>query len=295
MPPSRKRKAKETKIKTKKRRLGSKGKLQKSSRRKGNVAGNIKKSKKDTATKARKESPSTGSSINLLSCLKDATWKEKIEEALKSDEKLCEIFQEIQQVLSKEYQNTETAIFPSKEQIFHAFNLTPLSKLKVVILGQDPYHDDGQAMGLAFSVPEGISPPPSLKNIYKELKHEYPEFSIPDHGCLEKWAEQGVLLLNATLTVKAHQPNSHSKIGWQKFTDGIIRIINDNCKDIVFILWGGFAQKKGKIIDKSKHHVVESAHPSPLSLNKFMKCGCFLKANDALEKSGQSEIDWTLL
>ncbi|XP_070550145.1 uracil-DNA glycosylase-like [Ptychodera flava] len=181
----------------------------------------------------------------------------------------------------------------TKRKYISCISPDPLNKLKVVILGQDPYHDDGQAMGLAFSVPKGVPPPPSLKNIYKELKIEYPEFTAPDHGSLERWAEQGVLLLNATLTVEAHQPNSHSKIGWQKFTDAVIKIINNNCRDIAFILWGGFAQKKGKIIDQAKHHVINTAHPSPLSLNKFLNCGCFTQANKALKKAGQSQIDWT--
>ncbi|KAJ8313583.1 hypothetical protein KUTeg_008144, partial [Tegillarca granosa] len=140
-------------------------------------------------------------------------------------------------------------------------------KIKVVILGQDPYHDDGQAEGLSFSVPVGITPPPSLKNIYKELSadKDITGFTIPTHGCLKKWTEEGVFLLNATLTVVAHKVNSHAKYGWQKFTDEVIKTISEKCSGVVFILWGNFAQKKEKLIDKSKHEIIKTAHPSPLS------------------------------
>jgi len=185
-------------------------------------------------------------------------------------------------------------IFPPLNEVFSAFNFTPIDKVKVVILGQDPYHDDNQAHGLCFSVKKGIKPPPSLVNIYKELTTDVPPFKTPSHGYLEKWAREGVLLLNATLTVEAHQANSHSKIGWLEFTDNVIKVLNANTKGVVFILWGGFAQKKGKIIDRKTHHVIEAAHPSPLSVTKFLGCKVFSKTNKILLENGQTPIDWQL-
>ncbi|KAK3600791.1 hypothetical protein CHS0354_020468 [Potamilus streckersoni] len=151
-------------------------------------------------------------------------------------------------------------------------------------------------MGLSFSVPKGINIPPSLKNIYKELDRD-PEisgFKEPDHGCLEKWSKDGVLLLNATLTVEAHKPNSHASFGWQKFTDHVIKTVSDCGSSSVFVLWGGFAHKKEKLIDKSKHKVIKTAHPSPLSFNKFKGCGCFSECNKYLKEIGQTPIDWSL-
>ncbi|XP_002742155.1 uracil-DNA glycosylase-like [Saccoglossus kowalevskii] len=244
--------------------------------------------KSETPSKSNAEK----SDFDLLSYLHDKSWKAKIEEMLKTDQRSKNNFHSIKNYLEGEYKKTGVTIFPPKEQIFNSLHLTPLDKVKVCIVGQDPYHDNGQAHGLSFSVPKGIKKPPSLKNIFKELKVEYPDFSEPDHGCLEKWAEQGVLLLNATLTVEAHKSNSHAKIGWMKFTDTLIKIINDNCEDVVFILWGLFAHKKGKIINKTKHHVIETAHPSPLSVKKFMNCKCFLKADALLEKAGKMAVNW---
>ncbi|CAG9535194.1 unnamed protein product [Cercopithifilaria johnstoni] len=183
-------------------------------------------------------------------------------------------------------------IFPPQHQIFNAFNLTPLQRIRVVLIGQDPYHGENQAHGLCFSVCKGVRPPPSLINIYKELKTDIPNFKIPDHGCLESWACQGVFMLNATLTVEAHRPNSHNHIGWQKFTDEVIRIISRDCKGIVFLLWGGFAHKKEYIIDKKKHIIIKTAHPSPLSARMFFGCKCFSKTNEALIKLGRPAIDW---
>ncbi|MCP9259546.1 Uracil-DNA glycosylase [Dirofilaria immitis] len=180
-----------------------------------------------------------------------------------------------------------------KHQIFNAFNLTPLQHIRVVLIGQDPYHDENQAHGLCFSVCKGVKLPPSLINIYKELKTDIPNFKIPDHGCLESWARQGVFMLNATLTVEAHRPNSHNHIGWQKFTDEVIRIISRDCKGIVFLLWGGFAHKKEYIIDKKKHIVIKTAHPSPLSARMFFGCKCFSRTNEALMKLGRPAIDWS--
>lgn len=185
-------------------------------------------------------------------------------------------------------------VYPRPEHVFAAFNLTPLSEVRVVILGQDPYHGAHQAHGLAFSVCRGVAVPPSLKNIYTELETDVPGFKRPSHGNLEAWARQGVLMLNATLTVRAHEANSHEKWGWQTFTDSVVKVLNQRKEPIVFILWGGFAQKKGKIINRSKHHVIEAAHPSPLSVTKFRGCKCFSKANAALAKRGMQEIDWSL-
>jgi uracil-DNA glycosylase len=185
-------------------------------------------------------------------------------------------------------------IFPPGPQIFHAFETTPIDKIKVVLLGQDPYHGPGQAHGLSFSVQQGIQPPPSLVNIFKEL-HEDVGVPIPRHGCLEKWARQGVLLLNASLTVRAQEPMSHSKIGWHHFTDKVISRISEERKNIVFLLWGRFAQQKSSLIDPVKHYLLKSAHPSPLSANTgFFGCRHFSKTNHYLVKHGIDPIDWAL-
>jgi len=224
----------------------------------------------------------------LLSYLSDEGWKNALSGEFKKP-----YFRSALEYLEKE-KKAGKQIFPPEPEIFAAFNMTPFDQIKVVIIGQDPYHDNNQAHGLCFSVKKGITPPPSLKNIYKELTTDITGFVAPSHGNLEKWAKQGILLLNASLTVEAHKANSHSNIGWQEFTDAVIRIINEKKKGVVFILWGGFAQKKGKIIDKKKHNVIEAAHPSPLSANKFFGCKVFSKTNDALKKNGQDPIDWTL-
>jgi len=189
--------------------------------------------------------------------------------------------------------NTKT-IFPPAADVFSAFNLTPLDTVRVVILGQDPYHGRGQAHGLAFSVARGVVVPPSLKNIYTELEQDVPEFRRPGHGNLDSWARRGVMLLNATLTVRMSEANSHEKFGWQTFTDAVIRVLNARETPTVFILWGGFAQKKGKMINRERHCVIETAHPSPLSVTKFRGCKCFSAANAFLEKKGLAPIDWTL-
>lgn len=186
-------------------------------------------------------------------------------------------------------------IYPDDHNIFSAFRYTPLEKLKVVILGQDPYHEPGQAMGLAFSVPPGIPVPPSLQNIYKELGSSVPGFSIPSHGCLIPWARQGVLLLNTVLTVRKGAANSHHHQGWEEFTDGVIRAINDNCSNIVFMLWGSAARQKGAGIDRSRHLVLEASHPSPLSAHRgFLGCGHFARANGYLREHGMSTVNWQL-
>lgn len=182
-------------------------------------------------------------------------------------------------------------IYPPGSLIFNAFNTTPFEKVKVVILGQDPYHNPGQAMGLSFSVPQGVRRPPSLVNVYKELNTDL-GLEVPNHGDLTKWAEQGVFLLNAMLTVEKKQPRSHHKIGWQNFTDAVIRKISSERENIVFMLWGGFAKKKADLIDQSKHLVLQAAHPSPLAGGAFFGNKHFSQANEYLEKNGHPPIDW---
>jgi uracil-DNA glycosylase len=185
-------------------------------------------------------------------------------------------------------------VFPRGSQIFSAFNLTPIDKVKLVIIGQDPYHGPGQAHGLCFSVQHGVKIPPSLLNIYKELKTDV-EFEIPKHGNLEYWAEQGVFLINATLTVRANAAGSHQNKGWEIFTDIVISKLNEKCNNLVFLLWGRYAQAKEKIIDPSKHLVLKAAHPSPLSAyNGFFGCKHFSKSNDYLQKHGKTPIDWQI-
>jgi uracil-DNA glycosylase len=185
-------------------------------------------------------------------------------------------------------------IYPPGSLLFNAFNTTPFEKVKVVLLGQDPYHGKGQAHGLSFSVPEGIKPPPSLINIFKELQSDT-GVPIPRHGNLSKWAQQGVLLLNACLTVRENDPLSHSKIGWTQFTDSVISTISATKKNVVFLLWGKYAQEKQALIDETKHLVLKAAHPSPYSANNgFFGCRHFSKANDYLMKNGLDPIDWAL-
>ena len=184
-------------------------------------------------------------------------------------------------------------IYPPGGQIFRAFELTPVSQVKVVILGQDPYHGVGQAHGLSFSVPEGVPAPPSLKNIFKEIETDL-GIRMSGYPNLENWARQGVLLLNAVLTVRSGEAASHSKIGWQEFTDAVIKYISENCEGVVFMLWGNFARTKSELIDHSRHVVLEAAHPSPLARGAFFGCRHFSRANEALSASGRTPIDWTL-
>ncbi len=185
-------------------------------------------------------------------------------------------------------------IYPPGSMIFNAFNKTPPDRLKVVILGQDPYHNPGQAHGLSFSVPDGVKPPPSLINIYKEIAADI-GLELPRKGNLEKWADQGVLLLNAVLTVRANEPGSHAKIGWMEFTDAVIRAISERKEHIVFLLWGRFAHEKQVLIDETKHLVLKAAHPSPFSADKgFFGCRHFSKTNEYLVKKGIDPIDWAL-
>ena len=184
-------------------------------------------------------------------------------------------------------------IYPPGGQIFKAFELTPLDNLKVVILGQDPYHGPGQAHGLSFSVPEGVPAPPSLKNIFKEIETDM-GIRMSGYPNLEKWARQGVLMLNAVLTVRAGAAASHSRIGWEQFTDAVIRYISDNCDGVVFLLWGNFARSKRELIDVSRHHVLEAAHPSPLARGAFFGCRHFSRTNEILSSQGKTPVDWQL-
>ena len=213
------------------------------------------------------------------------------------------------EILFKEFQSTYFAdikaflveekkkniVYPPGHQIFSAFNHTPFSSVKVVIIGQDPYHGKGQANGLCFSVSDGVTKPPSLVNIFKELNEDL-GIKIPASGNLEKWADQGVLLLNATLTVRANQAGSHQNKGWENFTDAVIWALSDKREGLIFILWGAFAQAKQKLIDVSKHHILKAAHPSPFSAyNGFFGCKHFSKTNELLKEMGKDEINWGVL
>lgn len=199
-------------------------------------------------------------------------------------------FQSLAHFLRKEKQ--EHTVYPPGKEIFAAFDHCAFDEAKVVIIGQDPYHGPDQANGLCFSVREGLRMPPSLKNIFKEIKEDLGK-EIPEHGDLSRWAEQGVLLLNATLTVRARQPGSHQRKGWEEFTDAVIARLNEEREGLVFILWGAYAQKKGAIIDEQRHYVLKAAHPSPYSADKgFFGCKHFSKANAWLEKQGKTPVEW---
>lgn len=203
-----------------------------------------------------------------------------------------EYFLKMKEFLKKEYM--EKTIFPPNKEIFTAFKLTPYSDVKVVLLGQDPYHGFGQAHGLAFSVKEGVKLPPSLKNMYKEIKEEG-EGEVFNHGCLTQWAEQGVFLLNTALTVIESQANSHSKIGWSTFTDAVIKKLNEREEPIIFILWGNNARSKKPFIDTKKHYILEGVHPSPLSASRgFFGCNHFAETNKILRNLGKKPIDWNV-
>ena len=201
-------------------------------------------------------------------------------------------FQALAQKLHEEKRSGE-AIYPPGPLIFNAFNLTPLDKVKVVIIGQDPYHGPGQAEGLSFSVPHGIPLPPSLVNIYKEISSDLGVDMSRKDGSLKGWADQGVFLLNAVLTVRAGQPTSHSRIGWAEFTDAVIRTLSRQRTGLVFLLWGNFARSKKDLIDASRHTVLEAAHPSPLARGAFFGCRHFSRTNAILQSEGLTPIDWT--
>lgn len=203
-----------------------------------------------------------------------------------------EYFKDIMEFIDEEY--SSKTVYPPKEEIFNAFKFTPASKVKVVILGQDPYHEEGQAHGLAFSTPEGRPIPRSLKNIFKEIEDEY-NYPIPDSGCLEKWAKQGVFLLNTVLTVREGEANSHSDCGWQTFTDNVIKALNEQPQPIVFLLWGKQAEKKMELLENPNHLVLVTSHPSPFSARRgFFGCNHFRLANEYLRKNDIEEIDWKL-
>lgn len=193
-------------------------------------------------------------------------------------------------------ERANAVVFPPADLVFNALRLTPFDEVKVVILGQDPYHNIGQAHGLSFSVPAGIPHPPSLRNIFAELVTDIPGFEVPVSGDLTRWAQQGVLLLNATLTVRAHEAGSHQRRGWEDFTDHIIREISQRLEHVVFILWGSYAQKKARLVDSSKHLVLRSVHPSPLSVYRgFFGSKPFSQANHYLQANGRQPIDWRLV
>lgn len=216
----------------------------------------------------------------------EARWYEVLKEEFESP-----YFAEIKRFLIEE--KKKHIVFPPSQLIFNAFNLTPFDDVKVVILGQDPYHNVGQAHGLAFSVPDGIQKPPSLQNIFKELNQDL-NIPIPMNGNLEKWAKEGVLLLNASLTVRAHEAASHAKIGWQRFTDAAIKALSDKRQNLVFILWGNYAIAKENLIDHNKHLILKTVHPSPLSASRgFFGCHHFSKTNEYLIKNGITPIDWS--
>lgn len=220
----------------------------------------------------------------MLSSKLEDVWKEKLE-----DEFQKEYFQHLESFLKN-----EKDVFPSEELIFEAFNQTPYNEVRVVILGQDPYHGEGQAHGLSFSVPDGVKIPPSLKNIFKELKSDLGIENISS-GNLINWARQGVLMLNATLTVRLKTPGSHQKKGWEKFTDAVIELLSKERENLVFLLWGSYAQNKGAIIDTNKHLVLKAAHPSPFSAHRgFLTCKHFSKTNEYLSSNGIVNIDWQL-
>jgi uracil-DNA glycosylase len=215
----------------------------------------------------------------------DDTWKEKLAAEFEKP-----YFKQLAHFLRDEYRSGK--VFPPGPLIFNAFQHTPFPEVRVVILGQDPYHNPGQANGLAFSVAEGVPQPPSLQNIFKEVSDETGS-PRPKSGDLTRWADQGVLLLNSMLTVRAHQPASHQKKGWEEFTDAVLKTVSDEKTGVVFMLWGAYAQKKGAVVDKTKHLVLESAHPSPFAANRgFFGNNHFIKANEYLAKQGKKVIEW---
>jgi len=215
-------------------------------------------------------------------------WKKILKDEFKK-----EYFQELSTFLDKE-SDKKKEVYPPQKEIFNAFNYTSYENTKVVIIGQDPYHGEGQAHGISFSVKKGNKVPPSLKNMFKELNEDI-VFRTPEHGCLENWATQGVLMINSVLTVEKGLPASHRKKGWENLTDKVIEHLNNNKDNLVFILWGNDAKKKGLNIDRSKHLVLESAHPSPFSVKKFYGCKHFSKTNNYLKKKNISQINWNSL
>jgi uracil-DNA glycosylase len=217
----------------------------------------------------------------------EESWKEELKGEFEKP-----YFKKLVQFLH-EQKSAGVTVYPPGKRIFSAFDLTPFDKVRVVILGQDPYHGPGQAEGLSFSVPKGIALPPSLKNIYKEIEDDLKISLVGKDGSLVGWAEQGVFLLNAILTVRAGEAASHSRCGWGEFTDAVIKHISDKREGVVFLLWGNFARGKRELIDSSKHHILEAAHPSPLARGAFFGCRHFSKTNDILINRGETPIDWS--
>ncbi len=216
----------------------------------------------------------------------EESWRQLLHREFEQD-----YFAKIKAAILKDKQEKIT-VYPPGSRIFNAFNTTPFDDVKIVILGQDPYHQPGQAMGLSFSVPQNTRIPPSLQNIYKELARSIEGFTIPHHGDLSPWAQQGVFLLNAVLTVRQAQAASHSKIGWQQFTDAVISAISEHKEGVIFMLWGNFAKNKAALIDESKHHILTSVHPSPLAGGAFIGCNHFKEANEILIRQKQTPIHW---
>ena len=223
--------------------------------------------------------------INDTDVSLDASWEEHLRSEIKKP-----YFAELVEKLNSEYENE--VCYPSKKRIFNAFNLCPFNNVKVVILGQDPYYKKEQAMGLSFSVPDRVKLPPSLRNIYKEIEDDLRN-SMPKSGDLTRWAEQGVLLLNTTLTVREAKPNSHKDLGWQEFTDAVIKALSEHHEHIVFMLWGGFARSKKRLIDTNRHCIIESYHPAAMPRYKFTKHQ-FTCCNAYLKQQGLEEIDWLM-
>jgi len=223
----------------------------------------------------------------IVDSLTEPGWKELLSEEFEKP-----YFKDILQFIQNEKKTNK--VFPPDHEVLNAFNYTPWDNVKVVIIGQDPYIKEGQAHGVCFSVRKGVALPPSLKKMYQELEADIPGFKAPKHGYLEEWARQGVLMLNATLTVNEGKANSHEKCGWQTFTDRVLAILNEKKEGIVFLLWGKFAIKKAQGINKKRHHILEAAHPSPLAGSKFLGCKHFSKCNHLLETMGKTPIDWNL-
>jgi uracil-DNA glycosylase len=227
----------------------------------------------------------TGNDVSMADVRLHPSWK-----AVLGEEFAKPYFEDLISFVKQEY--TTNRVYPPGNRIFSALDHTPFESVKVVILGQDPYHGPGQANGLCFSVNEGIAIPPSLRNIFSEIKSDL-NIAIPENGNLERWADQGVLLLNATLTVRAHQAGSHQNKGWETFTDAVINALSTEREGLVFMLWGGYARKKGAIINTGKHFVLSAPHPSPLSAHRgFLGCRHFSKCNRFLAKNGKEEIKW---
>lgn len=216
-------------------------------------------------------------------------WSAMLHQACQQD-----YFNALQATLAARSQ--QATVYPPPREVFTAFELTPFATTKVVILGQDPYHQPNQAHGLAFSVAQGVKPPPSLRNIYLAVQHDYPDFAIPRHGNLQAWAKQGVLMLNTVLTVEHGQAHAHAKIGWESFTDSVMQRLNDHPEPLVFMLWGKHAQQKGRLITSDKHLKLEAVHPSPLSAYRgFLTCGHFRAANQFLDQTRASQVNWALV